>query len=142
MIYCWDIETKKYSYSFEAQIDPLETELAGHDVYCGLPVNGTYSEPLKPKKGYEVIWSDKKENWINKKIENDEPEPYEPTELEKAYEELWKAKKTLSDTDYRTLKYVDGLYTEEEYAPYKEERAQLRQAVRDAQAKVDELEGK
>lgn len=140
-IYCWDESTNKYFYSMEAQIDPLETEQTGKDVYCGLPVNGTYEKPLKEKEGFDVVWNGKE--WEYKEQEKTpEQQIHEPTELEKAYQELWNAQTNLSATDYRTLKYVEGLYTDEEYAVYKAQREELRQAVRDAQSKVDELEGK
>lgn len=36
-------------------------------------------------------------------------------------------KQLLADTDYRAIKYAEGYYTEEEYAPYKA----LRQSYRD-----------
>lgn len=42
-------------------------------------------------------------------------------------------KKYLKDTDYRALKYADGAYTEEEYAPYKAARAAAR-------AEINEIE--
>ena len=38
-------------------------------------------------------------------------------------------KKYLKDTDYRALKYADGAYTEEEYAPYKAARAAARAEI-------------
>lgn len=142
IIYCWNEETMIYAYSMEAQLDPLETEKAGYEVYMGLPNNGTYSEPLKEKKGYDIVWDLKSEGWKHKKQKKDEPEPHVPTELEIAYEDLYKAHAALEATDYRALKYIDGEYTEEEYAVYRAERSQLRKDVRDAQKRVDELEGK
>lgn len=42
-------------------------------------------------------------------------------------------KKYLKDTDYRALKYADGCYTEEEYKPYRESRA-------NARARINEIE--
>ena len=44
-------------------------------------------------------------------------------------------KKYLSDTDYRALKYADGAYTEEEYAPYKAARAAARAEIN----KIEEI---
>ena len=35
-------------------------------------------------------------------------------------------KKKLSDTDYKAIKYAEGLISEEEYAPIKTERQHLR----------------
>ena len=75
----------------------------------------------------------------NREVEK-EPEPEEPSELDKARETYYKALYALESTDYRALKYIDGEYTDEEYEVYKQERAQLRQAVRDAEARMKELE--
>lgn len=49
------------------------------------------------------------------------------------FSEIKALKKYLKDTDYRALKYADGAYTEEEYRPYKEARA-------DARARINEIE--
>jgi hypothetical protein len=37
----------------------------------------------------------------------------------------------LSKTDYKTLKYIDGEFTEEEYAPIKQERIEYRKKIRE-----------
>lgn len=42
-------------------------------------------------------------------------------------------KKKLADTDYKAIKYAEGLISEEEYAPIKAERQQIRD-------KINELE--
>lgn len=58
--------------------------------------------------------------------------PY--TDEQKAqFAEIKQLKKYLTDTDYRTMKYYDGAYTEEEYNPYKEGRAKAR-------ARINEIE--
>ena len=58
--------------------------------------------------------------------------PY--TEEQKAYfAEIKTLKKYLTDTDFRTMKYYDGAYSEEEYKPYKESRA-------NARARINEIE--
>lgn len=58
--------------------------------------------------------------------------PY--TDEEKAqFAEIKQLKKYLADTDFRTMKYYDGAYTKEEYAPYKEGRAKAR-------ARINEIE--
>lgn len=43
-------------------------------------------------------------------------------------------KQLLADTDYRAIKYAEGYYTEEEYAPYKA----LRQSYRDEINKLEQ----
>lgn len=51
----------------------------------------------------------------------------------KAQARIFELKQLLNETDYRAVKYAEGLYTEEEYKPYKE----LRQSYRD---EINELE--
>lgn len=45
-------------------------------------------------------------------------------------EQIAELKKQLADTDYKALKYVDGWFTEEEYAPIKAMREELREKIR------------
>lgn len=54
----------------------------------------------------------------------------EPT----ACERLNEAMAELAATDYYTLKYIDGELREEEYASIRDERARLRQRVRELEA--------
>ena len=49
--------------------------------------------------------------------------------------EIDKYKKLLEETDYKALKFIDGEFTEEEYAPIREERKSYR-------VKINELEDK
>ena len=58
--------------------------------------------------------------------------PYNEEQYEKRAQ-IKELKKYLKNTDYRALKYADGAYTEEEYAPYKKARAEAR-------ARINELE--
>ena len=136
--YTWDELTMIYSGEEERQIDPLETELAGHDVYCGLPANATDIPPLEVKEGFNIVWNG--EEWEYQEWPGTIHEQ-EPTELDLAIIALGEAHAALDATDYRALKYVDGDYTEEEYAVYRAEREALREAVREAQRRVDELSG-
>ena len=54
--YRYDADTKEFLYSEEAFLDPLETELQGHDVYL-LPADSTFTPPLDAKEGYAVCWN-------------------------------------------------------------------------------------
>lgn len=138
MIYFWNIEDMKYEGSRPRQIDPLESANAGHIVYCGIPQNATEVVPPEEKEGFDIVWNG--ESWEYQEQNPVEPEP-EPTELELAYQAYYEALQALAATDYKALKYVDGEYTDEEYEPYKQERAVLRQAVRDAEQHIKDLEG-
>lgn len=46
-------------------------------------------------------------------------------------EQIIKLKKQLSDTDYEAIKYSEGWLTEEEYAPIKAMREELREKIRE-----------
>ena len=120
--YVWDITTKKYAGECESQIDPLESEKAGHTVYCGLPTNGTYEKPLAEKEGYDVIWNGNA--WEYKEIPQPEPEP-EPTP-EDIQEHMRAIRNSyLSYWDFSQL--CDAPFSEEE----KDSLAAYRQYLRD-----------
>ena len=130
LAYSYD-ENKYYAGTQECQLDPLETELAGHDVWL-LPANCTWEEPLEEKEGYFVKWNDGK--WEYEKIPaKEEPKSYEPTEEEIKAQKIAELKAELASTDYKCLKYVDGALSEEEYAEVRKHRAELR-------ARINELE--
>lgn len=46
-------------------------------------------------------------------------------------EQMLILKQQLADTDYKALKYAEGWYTDEEYAPIKAEREALRERIRE-----------
>lgn len=50
--------------------------------------------------------------------------------------QLAAAKTELAETDYYTLKFIDGELTAEEYEPHRVRRAELRQAVRNLEPLV------
>ncbi len=54
--------------------------------------------------------------------------PY-TVEQKAAYKEIKALKKKLADTDYKTIKYAEGLITEKEYAETKAERAAWRERI-------------
>ena len=56
-----------------------------------------------------------------------EPQPYEPTVEDK----INALKKELESTDYQAIKYAEGWFTEEDYAPIKAKREDLREKIRE-----------
>ena len=52
--YLYDEQTKEYKSEVNAQLDPLESEKAGQDIYL-LPANATWLKPT-PKDGYASVW--------------------------------------------------------------------------------------
>lgn len=50
-------------------------------------------------------------------------------------------KHQLSETDYKAIKYAEGLLTEEEYAPIKAERQQMRDEINRLEAELAQQDG-
>ena len=57
-------------------------------------------------------------------------------EVDKNFIEIQKLKAQLAKTDYKALKYAEGWYSEEEYAPIKAEREALREQIRQLSGEV------
>ena len=98
--YRYNSENKKYEGEATCQIDPLESEIAGKEIYL-LPADCTYEVPPEAKEGFDIVWSG--DAWEYKEQEK-EPEPYVPTEKEKTQQKIWDLKEKLSETDYKILK--------------------------------------
>lgn len=67
--------------------------------------------------------------------------PYTKKELTKIQNEkrINELKKLLSESDYRAIKYAEGLYTEEEYQPYKELRQSYRVEINQLEEEINSL---
>ena len=61
--------------------------------------------------------------------------PYTKSEL--AQIEISKLKRQLAETDYRAIKYAEGQYTEEEYAPYKKQRQEWRDKINELEKLIE-----
>ena len=124
-------ENKYYVGTQECQLDPLETEKVGHYMWL-LPADCTWAEPLEEKEGYKVKWNG--EAWEYELIPaKKEDEPHELTESEKKELKIMKLKSELASTDYKTLKWVDGALSDDEYAEVRAYRAELRQRINELQ---------
>ena len=66
-------------------------------------------------------------------VENDRADEIAEEQRQAKLSEIAELKKNLSDTDYEAIKFGEGAMTEEEYAPYKTQRAEWR-------ARINELE--
>ena len=146
--YQYDPNNYKFIGEITRQLDPVASEQAGEDIYL-VPGNATVMEPLPTKDGFDVIWNPEQEQWEYKEIEKSaEPEPYIPTELDKAYDAMYDAKMYLANTDYINDKINDALNTGDEdlaaelrtkYADTFAERAMKREEVRHWEAEIDRL---
>lgn len=113
--YSWDETTKILRGKEDAQVDPLESQAAGHDVYCGLPLNATYEVPPEAKDGFDIVMGDN--GWEYKESEKEpESEPYVPTERDKLLMELYDCQAWLNKHDYIGTKIATGRATADEYA--------------------------
>ena len=73
-VYFYDEKTKEYSYEGCAQLDPLESEIQGREIYL-LPANATFEKPFEKKDGWTQFWEDEK--WVE--IEDFREKEYWPS---------------------------------------------------------------
>lgn len=146
LAYGYDSETKKYTGEMQRQRDPLESEIKGHDVFL-MPGNSTEIAPPEEKEGFDIIWNGESWEYQEKKKE-EEPKPYEPTELDKAYQNYYEYRNKLSETDYVNDKINDAVNTgneelattlREKYQDVFAQRSEWREEVRKWEAEIERL---
>ena len=138
--YQYHSETKKYIGEIDRQIDPLESQAQGREIYL-MPADSTDIVPPEAKDGYDIVFNGA--GWEYKEIEKPaEPEPYVPTELEKKQQELWETEQKLRKLDYIGVKIATGRATIEEYADEIAEMSRLADKVNELRAEIKELENK
>ena len=136
--YSYDESTKKYKGEVDRQRDPLESKLAGKDVWL-MPANATLVEPLEEKEGFDIVWHD--DHWEYEEVKKDpEPEPYVPTELDLKRQELWGVEQWLRDHDYVGTKIATGRATIADYADVIAEMTEKAAEVDRLKAEIAELE--
>jgi hypothetical protein len=130
--YQYDSETKKYIGEIERQIDPLESQAQGIDVWL-MPANSTDIVPPEAKDGYDIVFNGA--DWEYKEIEKEpEPEPYEPT-VEEKNEQIRQTRAYLYSSQIdplhaeRQRKVVLGTWTEEMEAEYVAEVKRLTEKI-------------
>lgn len=129
-----------YDGTAERQYDPLQSEIDGHDVYL-IPANCTLKEPPAEKEGFEIWYDKDKDDWYYKEIEKEpEPEPYVPTPLDEARNELWEYESKLRDMDYIGTKIATGRATIEDYADKIALMSEYAEKVDELRATIKELE--
>ena len=119
--YRYNSENKKYEGEATCQIDPLESEIAGKEIYL-LPADCTYEVPPKEREGFDIVWNG--DVWEYKEQEKPkEEEPYVPTEDElksqiRAVRDNYMQTTQNRIDRYRNQKEVDIVTTDSE-ATYK-----------------------
>lgn len=76
--YSYDADTKIYNGEIERQLDPLESEKAGYEIWL-MPANSTDVPPLEPMEGYNIVWEDGFWSYIEIPQPPAPPEPEPPT---------------------------------------------------------------
>ncbi len=111
--------------------------------------NGRYYYKAKDGKGYLNLKSPLDEAKLEKYVQITEEEfnrltyvaPHEPTEEEIARKEklarIAELKRLLAASDYEAIKYAEGWFTEQEYAPYKAQRQAYRDEINELEAEVE-----
>lgn len=61
--YTYNPETYEYIGAVETELDPLETELQGKEIWL-LPADSTFIAPLEAKDGFAVCWNGKAWEYI------------------------------------------------------------------------------
>lgn len=140
--YRYNSESKKYEGEATCQIDPLESKIAGKEIYL-LPGNCTYEVPPEEKEGFDIIFNGT--GWEYKEQEKKpEDEPYVPTEKDKTQQAIWKLKSKLAETDYKIIKCSEASMSGEELsydlAAVIEERDAWRAEINELEAKLATLE--
>lgn len=117
--YQYDSETKKYIGEIDRQIDPLESEAQGKEIWL-MPADSTDIVPPEAKDGYDIVFNGV--GWGYKEIEKPEPQP-EPT-IEEQNEQIRQTRAYLYSSLIDPLhaekqrKVVLGTWTEEMEAEY------------------------
>ena len=92
-------------------------------------------EELEKLGKHELKWVYDEEN-RPMLVENDNTSEKRITYITSRMAEL---KQLLAETDYRAIKYSEGIYTAKEYAPYKEQREAWRKEINDLEVELEEI---
>lgn len=115
-----------------------------HEEVIGQEEEGHY-EPIAeyPNGGKDVEWV-VDVPYIEHQDAYDEEEeiniyiPFSEEKLERIAneQEMARLKMEIASTDYEAIKYAEGWFTEEEYAPIKQHREELREKIRQLEEKL------
>jgi hypothetical protein len=98
------------------------------------------SELIPLPEGYKKLTQEEYEQELKKANEKTSFKKQEQSEASKKLNEL---KSKLCSSDYKAIKFAEGLYTEEEYAPIRKQREDIRKEIRKLEAQLDkETNGK
>lgn len=131
--YQYDSETKKYIGEIERQIDPLESQAQGVDVWL-MPANSTDIVPPEAKDGYDIVFNGT--GWEYKEIPKEpEPEPLPEPTIEEKNEQIRQTRAYLYSSQIdplhaeRQRKVVLGTWTETNEEDYVAEVKRLTEKI-------------
>ena len=144
------IDDKIITYH-EAEIVHHEAEITHHDAVKGIEEQGHYEvvaeypnggrdvkwvvdlEGVEAREAYDEVIKEAYDEVVKEAYDGAEDiEVYIPyTEEELLQNKISKLKKELYDTDYKAIKYAEGWFSDEEYAPIKEYRESIRVQIRE-----------
>lgn len=132
-----DTEPHKYQSKVKRDVDERASKRLGKTIWF-MPGNATELEPLPEKEGYDVVFNKETHHWDYKEIKKEEePKPYEPTELDKKREELWEIESWFDKHDYIGNKIATGRAT---IADYAKEIAQMNEYAAKKEQILKEIE--
>lgn len=138
--YQYDSETKKYIGEIDRQIDPLESQAQGKEIWL-MPADSTDIVPPEAKDGYDIVFNGA--GWEYKEIEKPvEPEPYVPT-VEEQNEQIRLTRARLYSQlidplhAERQRKVVLGTWTDEMEAEYVSKVKQLTEQIQEENPYVE-----
>lgn len=118
MLYTLNLDTNNYVLSIaHTSNDNIELDLSTIDL--------TYLNAYQYVDGELVLDETKKQAMIDEQSKQSRDE------------QIAKLKNELADTDYKAIKYSEGWFTEEEYAPIKDMRESLRDKIRKLELEIN-----
>lgn len=139
--YQYDSETKKYIGEIDRQIDPLESQAQGKEIWL-MPADSTDIVPPEAKDGHDIVFNGA--GWEYKEIEKPEPQP-EPT-IEEQNEQIRQRRAYLYSSlvdplhAERQRKVVLGTWTEEMEAEYVAKVKELTEQIQTENPYIDNVE--
>ena len=111
-------------------------EITGYAVVGGFPEGAEIEEESLPE-GFEEEFRPGKYLLEEGEV-HENPAYEEPEDITPVLEEIEELKGELSATDYKALKYMEGWLTQEEYAPIKAQRQQIRDRINELETVLKE----
>ena len=141
--YTYDEKTKEYKGESTAQIDPLETEMAGKDIWI-LPANATFVESPKVKDHEVAVWNDKeweiKEDWRKTELYNPETEDRKTlSEIGPKPEGYYPIKQQAKTAYFNIEVREDGVYFVDREKTYEEKYTEISSQREAEYNKIDKL---